>query len=261
MNKILSKLLILTILANLTFSNSQSVYASSTEDYKTVFVDGVEYSVVMDGENNIYIKAITEGYDADMALDENLEGEIHINSEEYNVVINDIDYNSEDVDIVISDENNNIVENYDSMDDLTPDDYNGQTAAVVGGTIGIGSLVTALLYACLAVTIAGVTCYAVDAVIDDVKKNKKYYYKAYRRLNTVFINPVPISAAKATSRIASGSDTYTYTSQLAKSIVVATGLGVTASEHHWAWYKIGSFFNHYHTKNRNGAHSFYGVPV
>ena len=57
-----------------------------------------------------------------------------------------------------------------------------------------------------------------------------------------------------------GGDTYTYTSGLAKSVVAATGLGVTESENHWAWYKVGSFFKHYHTENRNGAHSFYGIP-
>ena len=108
--------------------------------------------------------------------------------------------------------------------------------------------------------IAGVTCYAVDAVISDVRKNSKYYYKAYRRLNTVFINPIAIPEAQASNRIRAGADTYTYTQSLARKIVVSAGLGVVGPENHWAWYKIGSYFSHFHTGNRNGAHSFYGLP-
>lgn len=262
MKKITSKLLTMAILVNLVFAGNQNVHANCETNTRTVFVEGVEYSVTLDEENNILIKAITPGYDAEMVLDENLEGEIQINNEEYNIDIKEIDYDSDDIDVVVCDEDNNVVEEYEDTDELIPDDYCGQVAiAAGGGTIAVGTLVTALLYASLAITIAGVTCYAVDAVISDVKKNSKYYYKAYQRLNTVFINPVPISAATATKRIASGSNTYTFTSALAKSIVKATGLGVTKSENHWAWYKIGSYFNHYHTKNRNGAQSFYGVPL
>jgi len=83
---------------------------------------------------------------------------------------------------------------------------------------------TALLYASLAVVIEGLTCYAVDAIVTQVKKN------------------------------------YTYTSTRARSIVVSTGLGVTHSETSWKWYRACSYFYHYHTANRNGAHSFYGLP-
>lgn len=118
----------------------------------------------------------------------------------------------ETVDIVIS-EDGETVEEYNGFDEAIQDEYCGQMAIAAGGTIAIGGLVTALLYACLAV-----------------------------------------------SRIVCGSDTYTFTSSQAKGIVKSTGLGVTSSENHWAWYKVGSFFNHYHTANRNGAHSFYGIP-
>ena len=107
--------------------------------------------------------------------------------------------------------------------------------------------------------IAGVTCYAVDAVISDVRKNSKYYYKAYRRLNTVFINQLLYQKLKHLIELGQAL-IHTYTQSLARKIVVSAGLGVVGPENHWAWYKIGSYFSHFHTGNRNGAHSFYGLP-
>lgn len=258
MRNVLCKIISIMLICSLVVGSSQKVHAE--ENAKYVFVDGLEYKVVLDENKNIHIACITPGYEGEMAIDENLNGEISMNGDEqYEIEVNNLNYDMETVDIVIS-EDGETVEEYNSFDEVIQDEYCGQMAIAAGGTIAIGGFVTALLYACLAVTVAGVVCYAVDAVIDDVRKKSKYYYKAYRMYNTVFINPNAITRTAAVSRIASGSDTYTFTSSQAKGIVKSTGLGVTSSENHWAWYKIGSFFNHYHTANRNGAHSFYGIP-
>ena len=261
--RIVSVILCVALVVNTIIMSGKDVYATNANNYeKYVFVDGLEYVVGLDVNNNIYVKCVTDGYRGEMLLDSSLNGEIIIDgNEQYEIEIEELNYNDDNLDVVVYDENNNIVEEYDSCDELLKDEYVGQASiAVSGGTIAVGSLLTALLYASLAITISGVICYAVDAVIKDVRKNSKYCYKAYRRLNTVFINPNAISTQTATERIRSGADTYTYTSELAESIVRATGLGVTPSENHKEWYKIGSYFNHYHKKNRNGAHSFYGIP-
>lgn len=112
-----------------------------------------------------------------MAIDENLNGEISMNGDEqYEIEVNNLNYDMETVDIVIS-EDGETVEEYNSFDEVIQDEYCGQMAIAAGGTIAIGGFVTALLYACLAVTVAGVVCYAVDAVIDDVRKNRNIIIK------------------------------------------------------------------------------------
>ena len=259
-------MLALTLIFNLaTPASAMSVYAPRNVAHKVVFVDGVSYTIDIDEELNIVVSAKTLTSSGKMVLDKELNGTVVIQSNrkfaksEYAVQINNLDAETSSLDVSMTDLKTNIVETM-SYSDVIKDQYVGQSAIAVGGVITVGSLLAALLYSCLAIVIAGVTCYAVDAVISAVKSAQSYYYKAYRRLNTVFINPNPISKTQATNRIRSGADTYTYTSWRAKDIVVNTGLGVTNSENHWAWYKIGSFFNHYHTANRNGAHSFYGLP-
>ncbi|WP_127837280.1 hypothetical protein [Clostridium prolinivorans] len=229
---------------------------------KTVFVDGIEYSIyVEDSTNNVIVETVGLEKNSEMIITPEGDARATIfdeNSEvkEYDLEINEL--TEEDVEVVVKD-NGNVVEEFTSSEDLQADKYVGQSVIVVGGTIVVGSLLTALLYASLALVIAGVTCYAIDAIIH-VVRNTNFYYKAYRRLNTVFVNPISIPYSQAVNRIKAGADVYTYFSTPARNIVVATGLGVTPSENHRKWYSIGTFFDHYHTENRNGAHSFYGLP-
>ena len=271
--KIISFLLIFAMCINFTYVSANE----AIKEEKIVYVDGVGYSVSIDEDYNITLQSVDSDNEAKMVLDNTLSGDIRIDNgngvEKYKIDISELassdnlddeDFEYDDIDIEITDQQGNIVEEYDEMDDVILDEYEGQAAIAVGGTIAVGGLVTALLKLALAVCIAGVVCYAVDAVIDQVKRNRNYCYKAYRALNTVVINPRAISYKSAVSRIKKGSDVYTYTKGTAKSIMVSTAQGYYGPENHWAWYKIGSFFNHYHLnshkKGKNAAHMFYGLP-
>lgn len=271
--KIISFLLIFAMCINFTYVSANE----AIKEEKIVYVDGVGYSVSIDEDYNITLQSVDSDNEAKMVLDNTLSGDIRIDNgngvEKYKIDISELassdnlddeDFEYDDIDIEITDQQGNIVEEYDEMDDVILDEYEGQAAIAVGGTIAVGGLVTALLKLALAVCIAGVVCYAVDAVIDQVKRNRNYCYKAYRALNTVVINPRAISYESAISRIKNGSDVYTYTKGMAKSIMVSTAQGYYGPENHWAWYKFGSFFNHYHLnshkKGKNDAHMFYGLP-
>ena len=61
--------------------------------------------------------------------------------------------------------------------------------------------------------------------------------------------------------VSSGDSVFTFTKDIARGVVSATGLGVVGPESHWAWYKIGDYYWHYHTGNRKGAHVWYGLAI
>lgn len=262
MGKKLAKIMVLVLITNTIFNVTQ-VKAQDDNGKKYVYVDGVEYCVYVDEDFNTIVKAV--GEDAELILDKELNGTISIQdgkeSGTYDIEVSELDVEQEEMDITVYKEDI-VFENYDDIEEIIPDEYSGQAAiAVAGGTIFVGGLISALVYALVTVTVAGVVCYAVDAIVKQVKQNQQYYYKAYLKLGTVVINPYAITSTEAKNRIKNGDNTYTYTATLARSIVVATGLGVVGPENHYKWYSLGSFFNHYHTANRNGAHSFYGLPV
>lgn len=76
----------------------------------------------------------------------------------------------------------------------------------------------------------------------------------------LFINPDDVTRQHAINRIRGGNDVYTYWQADARSIVNAAGRGVIGTENHYAIWKIGDYYDHYHTADRNGAHSIYGLP-
>ncbi|MCD7825704.1 MAG: hypothetical protein LUH14_07085 [Clostridiaceae bacterium] len=118
------------MILNSVLLNSQMVFANqSTDGIKYNFDDGITYSVRIDVSNNIFVKAAEQGYETEMVLDENLNCTIDLNDDE------------------------GTVEEYVDCGEVFVDQYSGQVAvAVTAGTIIIGSLVTALLYACLVIT-------------------------------------------------------------------------------------------------------------
>lgn len=115
------------------------------------------------------------------------------------------------------------------------------------------------------IVVAGCVYYAVSTVIEKIKSNKKkqkYYYKAYIDVTTqttyIAFYSKTITKKQAASRIKSGNNIYTFTKKKAKAAVVAAGLGYVGPEIHL---RKGKFvFHHFHTRNRNGAHSLYGMP-
>lgn len=270
--------------------NCMSINVNAQENAlssEVVYVDGVKYEVSIDNNYNIIVEGSNYETEATMVLNSNLEGNISISDNEmeenYSVEIaslesNDVvnvesikeikdDFEYDDVEIIITDTNDEDVLFCDDIDELLADEYEGQASiAISAGVITVSGMLTALIKASIVVTVAGVTCYAVDKIIEKVKKkSKQYYYKAYRCANTVVINPYPISKASAVSLVLCGADVYTYKKSFAKSVMKETYLGYYGPENHWKPGKVGFFFNHYHLnlhkKGKNSSHVFYGVPV
>lgn len=178
----------------------------------------------------------------------------------YALEINDL--SQDEVDIEVIDDEGNIVDSYEEVDDLLEDTYEGQAAVTVLTGITVGSLITAVLKVAACIAVAGVVYYGAKAAVKTIQRTRskqKYYYKAYIYNKNVFIAiRHSISKAAAINRLRKRQNIYTYTSTLAKSAVLGTGLGCTRKEISDLRGKIR--FYHYHTANRNGSHAFFGLP-
>lgn len=246
-----------------------NVYADATSEgsyAEVVYVDGNAIKVTVDAENGIIKSQAVDRFDeSSLTICENSDNIITVYDDEeedfvdYEIEINDL--SEENVDIEIINENDEIVDEFNDYDELIEDSYDGQASVAVLTTITVGSLITAILEASACIAVASVIYYGAKAAVKAIKKkkeNKSYYYKAYIYEKNIFINLKKISRASAVSRIKKKKNVYTYKSSNAKNIVLATGLGCTSSEISDLRGKIR--FYHYHTANRNGAHSFYGTP-
>lgn len=235
-------------------------HASPNSSNKEVYVDGVKFVVsIVNWE--IKVQSVGTKEIAKMQIDKFGNGTIQgvkelSKGEIAQVDINKLDSNNIDVEISSK---NKVVTEFKSMSTLKQDVYTGQDV-IVGGIIVVSAAVLqALIAAALVITIAGVMCYAVEGVLDDLKRNQKYYYDAQTALNTVVINPIPISLKVASERIKSGLSIYTFNNNLALSAVVSAGLGYVGPENHYEPWKFGKFYDHYHTAGRNGAHAWFGI--
>lgn len=263
--RLLSATLAVVMMSNLVVGQISASAAENTT-IQDVYLDGVAYHFEVDEDWNIIVTAETAESEARMVLDQDLNGTVEIENanaadEEYTVDIKSLNAEEEVFDVAVVDETNPEETLELEYEDIADSDYSGQVAVTAGGVIVLGGLLEALLYAALAVVIAGVTCIAVVAAVEAVKKASNCYYLAYQVLNSVFINPVPISQGTAVSTLKAGGSVYTFTGTRAYTAVYQTGLGVIGPENSYAWYKIGDYFWHYHPGNRNGAHCWYGLKT
>lgn len=261
--KIISFIICLTIIAvNITLKGNAADNNSTRE---IVYVDGIAFEYYISDLGETIIKSLDDNGKTYLKLDSNGNAEAEVfnkeNYEQYNLDIQDL--SEENLYIEVK-KDNELVEVFDKVDDILSDEYTGQAAITMGTGIAIGTLVTVLLQVTATVVIGGLTYYAVSTVIDKIKNNKNNknaYYKASIQNYTTYIAfySGKITKNQAASRIKSKQNVYTYTKDLAKQAVVASGLGcITSPEIH---YRKGKFsFYHYHTLRRNGAHSLYGMP-
>ena len=134
--------------------------------------------------------------------------------------------------------------------------------------IGVGVLIKVAILAAVTITIGGVVYTVAVKATEWIKKNnkrQKNYYKAYysNKHKEVYIaKSNPISRKSAGSRIRNGKSVYTYTKTLAKKAMITAGKGWVGPEiDKKKKSNIGKPLHyHYHTKNRNGAHMWYGMP-
>lgn len=271
--RILSVLLCLALLC---CSINITAFAAEINDQKTVYVDGKAfvYSIASDGTLEVqgksdngksYLTILPDGTAEAQAMDETGQ---YI---QYELEINDLSL--EKVDVTATHESSTfarglqrtqIVEHFTCVEDIMGKSYVGQASLVVVTGISLSTLLTVVLTITGTIVVGGCIYYAVANVIEKIKSDsakQKYYYKAHIADYVTYIAfySGTITQSQAASRIKSGQNVYTYTKSLAKAAVVSAGLGcITSPEIHL---RSGALtFYHYHTANRNGAHSLYGLP-
>lgn len=262
--KIVSMLLILVMI---TCSMDVQAWAEQVVE-ETVYVDGSPIKVIVDPEKGtIVAEALGQGEDSRLVISETemnvatVYNEQQQNYVNYKLEINDLSENKVDIEVI--NEEGNIIDQIDDVNEITNNSYVGRAAVTVITTITVETLITAILEAAACIVVGSVIYYGARAAVTAIKKDKdkkKSYYKAYIYNKNVFIDMYNnISRKKAVKRIKKGKNVYVYSSKKAKQIVKDTGLGCTPSEISCLKGKVR--FYHYHTANRNGAHSFYGNTV
>ena len=259
-NKIISLIICFTFITVFTMPK-----VSGAENNKeVVYVDGISFEYFVDDSGELNIRSLEDNGKTYLKLNSEGEAEVQLledeSYEEYKLDIEEL--TEEEVYVEVNDDEGERVDIYDDIDDILVDEYEGQALAV-GTGISMATLLTVTLMVTSAVVVGGVTYYAISTVIEKVKSNnnnKNSYYKAYIQNYVTFIAfySGKISKNQAASRIKSGNNVYSYSKSMAKSAVNSAGLGIVGPEIHL---RKGKFaFYHYHTANRNGAHSLYGMP-
>lgn len=267
-------IIILFIAFCLTINNSSfSVLANLSGDAisESIYMDGIEYTMTIDEDGNTKISAVFDGILTILEVDSETGEAILLDYkdkhvEEVTVQIDEL--NDDAVDVFISDDSTGEEIQINSIDDLMDESYVGQEALTLGAwalTAAVAALLAALAKIALTIVVVGVTFYALHKTTEKVKNGN--YYRAHvppanSKLETIYVNFTSLTKTQAINRIKKGQSTYTFFKSHAKSIVVGAGYGVTSAENHAnTGKKKGVYFSHFHTSNRNGAHSFYGTPT
>ena len=247
------------------FMNKTLAYTINDYVKNTVYIDGIKYEVIDTGEE-VIIKN-TENFEVHLYNDGKAYIERYTSSGKIrnDFIVNNL--TEDDVDIEYIDDEGEL----QKITKVDIDEYEGQmagTAVIIGiGSVSILQIFAVVFVALLAtvaiVYIAKVAYRALDYALQKMKINTSRYYSAYIISGSVFVSVNPIDRATAISRVRSGLNIYTFYGSEAKSVVTATGLGVTGPEIDKrtttsGTVKRGVYYYHYHTKNRNGAHAFYG---
>lgn len=228
-----------------------------------VYVEGHAFKVSTSFEGDTIVESLEN--ETRLVMDENGNADIVLEDnngiiENFDAEINDL--SEENVDIVIT-QSGNVVDEITSYDELVEDSYEGQVA-VAGVTITLGMVLEALALAAITVVVAGVTCYAVDALEKQIKKNKNYIFYAYLAAGNVFINPTSIDEKTAISHIKVTGDSggvYTYFQTNAASLAQKSTRYWCGPENHFTIPKMMlgmTFYDHYHNCE-SGAHIWYGT--
>lgn len=285
---ILSCLILCNICCTYANAETKNEYSDCKE---SIFIDGVEYTYSISDEFDIIIEGESDISEAYCILNKNGEAKITIDNdnnyskdEEYEVKINELSQNSIDMQAYKDDE---LYKEYDSIEDIIEDEYDGQSASVgilmlEAGKIliSLGAVLEALVTAGLAIIIAGITYIVAVKVYARVqaataekrKKAQRYYYPATVWKGQVVISPKGIAKNKAVARVKANLSVYSFTSSMARAVISQAGYKYgpvgKLGEINKKRYKGNAYFYHYHKANSNyvpvhagGFHSFYGAPV
>ena len=260
--KSIKQLVSLVLAFVLSFSVLQVVYAGNPGKFRDeIYVDGVKYIYEI-YPNKVTIQA--EGHDVYVEINNNGKTKIKgkdvkglKENETYELSIQNLTQELTDITVY---KDGIKVKQINNLADLEKDSYFGQAEVVLGGAIGLGLLV--LIIAGVVIVVAGILYVLADAIADAIKKNfPNDYFAAQLITGQVGIDPSGISYAVAVTRISCGLSVYTSTSTKALNAVLGTGLGATSAEIDANKYRGYTYYWHYHTAARNGAHAWYGAGI
>lgn len=265
LKKLTSILAVMLVVAILFSTGLNQVLAVSINGSltTTVYIDGIKF-VITDTDDKVIVETKGQENDFKMYFFDN--GTAYTEGEGKKVWLNIKELTDEKIDIDLKADDGTITK----ITDLEQDEYEGQglLATITIGGVSLGKAILcaigALLMTSSVIYIAGEAYQALDYALSKKKVSHNTYYKAdiYAK-KIVVISKKGISKNSAINRIRLGWDVYTYKSSDARKIVEAVNKGVIGPEIDERTttsgiIKHGIYFYHYHTGNRNGAHSFYG---
>lgn len=265
MKRILALVLIVCMSFEL-IGNDCTISANSELAIKTVYVDGREYHYYIDKEGRFHLE--DSDNEAELILNSNGEADVTLGGDEEVYSIDFETLTSSDIEATVYNEDGEVVEEYNDIDDVVEDNYEGQFFIAIPAIV-IELLVEVLVCLAATVVVNGVLRYAASVIVKEVSEKKRkqgLIYKAYLHSSepeSVYVDVNnTIDATQAKSRIMSGKNIYTYSGTLARQIVISTKLGATLGEitKKSNMKKGYVYYYHYHTANRNGAHAWYGKP-
>jgi len=280
MKKIICFLLTFAMLLNIC---PTTCYANTTVDEYVVYVDGVEFVFTLNEEFELEMNAETDMSTAYMIVgaDGNAEvvisPKLAITDKKYLIDIEEMD--SENLDATVYQEDV-VVADYECMEDLMTDEYEGQASFVIGSgvVIAFDLILRALIQLGLLVIIAGIVYIVATTFIQKVKalsaekrrQAQSMYYPAIARGDVVLILPKGMTVASAAKRLRARESVYSFTASMARAAITKASFEYYPANNKGEINSIKRsgymYFYHYH-KAVNGnamhdnSHSFYGNAV
>lgn len=242
---------------------------SANTSAKIVYVDGIRFVCSIDEKGTVTVKSSGKHTGTKIKIYSNGKAEadtIDKNGtlQSYDVKINEL--SQKDVNIDIYDEQHRKIGEYNGIESICEDSYEGQTAATAVIAVPVlGAAFKALILTIMVAVIGGITYYVGAKAIEKIKSSSKMrgrYYRAELLNGSVYIAyKNPITKSEAGRRIRRGKSVYSYTKSMAKSAVKASGWRCASLPEIDSNRKRGKiYFYHYHTNPKNGSHSWYGLP-
>lgn len=138
--------------------------------------------------------------------------------------------------------------------------YGIDSRAVIGVTLLtiLGTVLFNTLLATVAtLVVASVTYVIATSITSDLQRRNHNHYMARLNSGQLFIGN-SLSLAQARTRLARGwgNDVWSISSRLAQDVAGIGAVGPETGE--WTGWWFNRYYMHFHTANRNGAHSFFG---
>ena len=285
----LSFLIVSALLVNLISPMTKMANAANNLIFlETVYVDGMEFTVSLDYENEqIVILGENDGQNAEMILQYDGQADIQLCDEKGNIQKYEADIenlNRDDVDVEVY-EDNKVIEEYDDYEELIEDVYEGEGAISLTFTLVVGIVFCAVVAATavkvcegVAKVLAHVFYNKIEATKSSTRKEAEdEYYPAYVDSNThtVYVVPNGITKDQASALLKKNLDVYSFDASHARRAITNIGSkykavnsqGQMQPECHW--YKNKYNYKHFHKgisdgkggyKKTGSAHSLYGAP-